>query len=156
MTAWGCYSELVAESCPLVRSGIAHRFVQPARANKPRTVKKSGFLGDYSMLSPGRAREKRCSFMKILKLIGLPTTRFFWPPVAYYGGRDTYPKGFTLADLQKLVNRFYYILYNDLAQDYQMVDEPAPHTLRIQMALTSVGGVLSGGGFCLDSGACHC
>ena len=65
--------------------------------------------------------------------------KIFLAPVAYYGGRETYPKGFTRADLQKLVNRFYYILYNDLAQDYQMVDEPAPDTLRIQVALTSVG-----------------
>jgi len=65
--------------------------------------------------------------------------KIFLAPVAYYGGRETYPKGFTRADLQKLVNRFYYILYNDLAEDYQMVDEPAPDTLRIQVALTSVG-----------------
>ena len=65
--------------------------------------------------------------------------KIFLAPVAYYGGRETYPKGFTRADLQKLVNRFYYILYNDLAEDYQMVAEPAPGTLRIQVALTSVG-----------------
>ncbi|UCF02929.1 MAG: DUF3313 domain-containing protein [Deltaproteobacteria bacterium] len=49
------------------------------------------------------------------------------------------PKGHTRADLQELVNRFCYIIYNDLAEDYQMVDEPDPHTLRIQVALTSVG-----------------
>lgn len=65
--------------------------------------------------------------------------KIFLAPVAYYGGRETYPIGFTRADLQKLVNRFYYILYNDLAEDYQMVEEPAPGTLRIQVALTSVG-----------------
>ena len=109
-----------------------------SQSKQARTVEKSGFLGDYSMLSPGGEGEALL-FYENPEANWPSYNKIFLAPVAYYGGRETYPKGFTRADLQKLVNRFYYILYNDLAQDYQMVDEPAPHTLRIQMALTSVG-----------------
>ena len=109
-----------------------------SQSKQSRTVEKSGFLGDYSMLSPGGEGEALL-FYENPEANWPSYNKIFLAPVAYYGGRDTYPKGFTRADLQKLVNRFYYILYNDLAEDYQMVDEPAPHTLRIQVALTSVG-----------------
>jgi len=109
-----------------------------SQSKQARTVEKSGFLGDYSMLSPGGEGEALL-FYENPEANWPSYNKIFLAPVAYYGGRDTYPKGFTRADLQKLVNRFYYILYNDLAEDYQMVDEPAPHTLRIQVALTSVG-----------------
>ena len=109
-----------------------------SQSKQARTVEKSGFLGDYSMLSPGGEGEALL-FYENPEANWPSYNKIFLAPVAYYGGRETYPKGFTRADLQKLVNRFYYILYNDLAQDYQMVDEPAPHTLRIQVALTSVG-----------------
>ena len=109
-----------------------------SQSKQARTVEKSGFLGDYSMLSRGGEGEALL-FYENPEANWPAYNKIFLAPVAYYGGRDTYPKGFTRADLQKLVNRFYYILYNDLAEDYQMVDEPAPDTLRIQVALTSVG-----------------
>jgi hypothetical protein len=109
-----------------------------SQSKQARRVEKSGFLGDYSMLRPG-GDGKELLYYENPEADWPAYNKIFLAPVAYYGGRDTYPKGFTRADLQKLVNRFYYILYNDLAEDYQMVDEPAPHTLRIQMALTSVG-----------------
>jgi hypothetical protein len=109
-----------------------------SQSKQARTVEKSGFLGDYSMLSPGGEGEALL-FYENPEANWPSYNKIFLAPVAYYGGRETYPKGFTRADLQKLVNRFYYILYNDLAEDYQMVDEPAPDTLRIQVALTSVG-----------------
>lgn len=108
------------------------------QSKQARTVEKSGFLGDYSMLSRGGEGEALL-FYENPEANWPSYNKIFLAPVAYYGGRETYPKGFTRADLQKLVNRFYYILYNDLAEDYQMVDEPAPDTLRIQVALTSVG-----------------
>ena len=109
-----------------------------SQSKQARRVEKSGFLGDYSMLRPGGEGEALL-FYENPEANWPSYNKIFLAPVAYYGGRDTYPKGFTRADLQKLVNRFYYILYNDLAQDYQMVDEPATRTLRIQVALTSVG-----------------
>ena len=102
-----------------------------------RGVKESGFLGDYSMLRQGGEGEPRLIYQN--PEADWPSyNQIFLAPVAYYGGPDTYPKGATRNDLQELVNRFYYIIYNDLAQDYQMVDKPGPNTLRLQVALTSV------------------
>ena len=109
-----------------------------SQSKQARRVEKSGFLGDYSMLRPG-GEGKALLYYENPEADWPTYNKIFLAPVAYYGGRDTYPKGFTRADLQKLVNRFYYVLYSDLAEDYQMVDEPAPHTLHIQVALTSVG-----------------
>jgi len=109
-----------------------------SQSKQARRVEKSGFLGDYSMLSPGGEGEALL-FYENPEANWPSYNKIFLAPVAYYGGRDTYPKGFTRADLQELVNRFYYILYHDLAEDYQMVGEAAPHTLRIQVALTRVG-----------------
>jgi hypothetical protein len=83
---------LVAESC-----------------QQARTVEKSGFLGDYSMLSRGGEGEALL-FYENPEANWPSYNKIFLAPVAYYGGRETYPKGFTRADLQKLVNRFYYIL----------------------------------------------
>jgi hypothetical protein len=108
------------------------------QSKQARRVEKSGFLGDYSMLRPGGEGEALL-FYENPEANWPAYNKIFLAPVAYHGGRDTYPKGFTRADLQELVNRFYYILYNDLAEDYQMVGEAAPHTLRIQVALTRVG-----------------
>jgi hypothetical protein len=108
-----------------------------SQSKQARRVEKSGFLGDYSMLSPG-GEGKALLFYEKPEAAWPAYNKILLAPVAYYGGRDTYPKDVTRADLQKLVNRFYYILYNDLAQDYQMVDQPAPNTLRVQVAITSV------------------
>lgn len=117
----------------LMLCGCASKQSEQAR----RGVKESGFLGDYSMLRQGGEGEA---------LLVYKNPAADWPsynqillePVAYYGGADTYPKGVTRADLQELVNRFHYILYNDLGQDYRMVDKPGPNTLRIGVAITSV------------------
>ena len=115
------------------------------QSKQARRVEKSGFLGDYSMLRPGGEGEALLSYEN--PEANWPAyNKIFLAPVAYYGGRDTYPKGYTRADLQELVNRFYYILYNDLAEDYQMVDEADPHTLRIPSGAHQCGGVLSDGG----------
>lgn len=104
-----------------------------------RGVKESGFLGDYSMLRQGGEGEPLLIYQN--PEADWPTyNQILLAPVAYYGGPDTYPKGATRNDLQDLVNRFYYIIYHDLAEDYQMVDKPGPNTLRLQVAITSVKG----------------
>ena len=107
------------------------------QSKKARQVKESGFLGDYSKLQPAGKGEA-------LLIYNNPDTKWaaydkiLLDPVAYYGGRDSYPEGVSRADLQELVNRFYYIIYKSLAEDYQMVRQPSPGTLRLRVALTSV------------------
>jgi hypothetical protein len=107
------------------------------QSKRARQVKESGFLGDYSKLKPAGEGEA---------LLVYDNPGVNWPaydkillaPVAYYGGPDSYPEGVTRADLQELVNRFYYIIHKNLAEDYQMVRQPSPGTLKLRVALTSV------------------
>lgn len=109
-----------------------------SQSKRARQVKQSGFLGDYSKLQPAGEGEA-------LLVYNNPGAnwaaydKIFLAPVSYYGGADSYPAGVTRADLQELVNRFYYIIYKNLAEDYQMVRQPSPGTLKLRVALTSVG-----------------
>jgi hypothetical protein len=108
------------------------------QSKRARHVKESGFLGDYSKLQPGGKGES----LLVYKNPGANWAAYdkiLLDPIAYYGGRDSYPEGVTRADLQELVNRFYYIIHKNLAEDYQMVRQPSPGTLRLRVALTSVG-----------------
>jgi hypothetical protein len=108
-----------------------------SQSKRARQVKESGFLSDYSKLQPTGEGEA----LLVYKNPGANWTAYdkiLLTPVAYYGGRDTYPEGVTRADLQELVNRFYYIIHKNLAADYQMVRQPSPGTLKLRVALTSV------------------
>ena len=128
-----CFRKIICLCILLLMFGCSTKRSEQAR----RGVAESGFLGDYSILRQGGEGEP---------LLIYRNPEADWPsykqilldPVAYYGGPETYPKGATRNDLQDLVNRFYYILYNVLAEDYQMVDKPGPYTLRLQLAITSV------------------
>jgi hypothetical protein len=108
------------------------------QSKRARHVKESGFLGDYSKLRPGGEKEALLVY-KNPDAIWAAYDKILLDPVAYYGGSDSYPQGVTRTDLQELVNRFYYIIYKNLAEDYQMVRQPGPGTLRLRVALTSVG-----------------
>lgn len=109
-----------------------------SQSEQARKVKESGFLGDYSILHAGGKGEALLVYEN--PDADWPTyNKILLDPVAYYGGRDTFPEGITRADLQELVNRFYYIIHKNLSEDYQMVKNPGPGTLRIQAALTRVG-----------------
>lgn len=108
------------------------------QSKRARHVKESGFLGDYSKLQPGGKGEA----LLVYKNPGANWAAYdkiLLDPVAYYGGRDSYPERVTRTDLQELVNRFYYVIHKNLAEDYQMVSQPSPGTFRLRVALTSVG-----------------
>ena len=109
-----------------------------AQSKRARHVKESGFLGDYSKLQPAGEGEALMVY-KNPDANWAAYDKILLAPVAYYGGRDSYPEGVTRADLQELVNRFYYIIHKNLAEDYQMVHQPSPGTLKLRVALTSVG-----------------
>ena len=108
------------------------------QSKRARQVQESGFLSDYSKLQPGGEREALLVYTNPYANWS-SYNKIILAPVVYYGGQDSYPEGITRADLQKLVNRFYYVIHSNLAQDFQMVDLPGPSTLRIRVALTSFG-----------------
>ena len=107
------------------------------QSKRARQVKESGFLGDYSKLQPA----EEGGALLVYNNPGANWAAYdkiLLAPVAYYGGRDSYPEGVTRADLQELVNRFYYIIHKNLVEDYLMVRQPSPGTLKLRVALTSV------------------
>jgi hypothetical protein len=51
------------------------------------------------------------------------------------------PSGLSQADAQRMANNFYRSLSAALAPDYELVHEPRPHTIRVQVALASIESV---------------
>ncbi len=112
-------------------------FTGCARIKQARGVQYSGFLDDYSMLSKGKKgdalfiyrnpKADRRSYDKILL-----------DPVVFYQRVEHPEQGAPQEDIQRMINNFNKLLYTELSKDYEMVNEPGPRTMRIQVALTSV------------------
>jgi hypothetical protein len=99
-----------------------------------KTVRTSGFLGDYSRLHPGgdgRAllvyRAADASVRGYTKVLLDPVTVWRAPGAS---------EGVSRADLQRLADLLYGMLKSRLRTYYVMVHEPGPETLRIRVALT--------------------
>jgi Protein of unknown function (DUF3313) len=109
-------------------------------AQRARDVKQSGFLGDYSMLEKTREQDDT------LYLYSYNNPKANWPsyskilldPIVIWRRAELQQDGAPMADLQRVANNFYQILHNELSKDYEMVQEPGPRTMRIQVALTDV------------------
>ncbi len=96
-------------------------------------VTHSGFLADYSLLSPGdeddaafRYWEHDIDWSAYDKILLDPVTLWGAPATAEMPNED----------LQRLANNLYGLMYQELSKDYTMVSEPQYGTLRIQFALT--------------------
>jgi hypothetical protein len=104
-----------------------------AETQRAKTVRQSGFLADYSRLQPGaegeallRYRNPAADLKKYNKVIIAPV-QIFKPENASEA---------EVADLQKLAGNFSAYLASELAKDYQIVQAPAPGTLKIEAAIT--------------------
>lgn len=115
--------------CVVVLSNCA----PPTR--QARSVEKTGFLGDYSMLREGGEGEA---------LLVYQNARVNWPsyfkvivdPVTVWLGKDSQLQEVSGNDRQRMANDLWSKLIEALQADYQIVHKPGPGTLRIQAALT--------------------
>ena len=96
-------------------------------------VTHSGFLADYSLLSPGEEDDAAFRYWNhdidwsaYDKILLDPVTLWGAPAAAEMPNED----------LQRLANNLYGLMYHELSKDYTMVSEPQYGTLRIQFALT--------------------
>jgi hypothetical protein len=102
-----------------------------------RKVEGSGFLGDYSMLSAGDKSNALLLYVN-------PTAswvsydKILLDPVIYYRRIEDPKKGLPQEDIQRMVNNFNKLLYQELSKDYEMVTAPGPRTMRMQAAITNV------------------
>jgi hypothetical protein len=96
----------------------------------------SGFLEDYSILSPRQGSDGAAlRFVKPGAKLGRYEQLLIDPVVVYYGvgtGLHDVPE----QDLETLANHLYSALVRHLGADYPLVQRPGPDVLRVQVALT--------------------
>jgi len=105
-----------------------------------RSVKPSGFLGDYSQLSPGKEGEALLVYVRP----GVEWTKYdkIWlEPVTVWGDvkgglLQSVPKD----EAQVLADYLDASLRNSLSKDYKLVDKAGPGTLRLRVAITEAEG----------------
>jgi hypothetical protein len=96
----------------------------------------SGFLDDYSVLSPREGSDGAAlRYRRPGARLGSYEQLIIDPVVVYYGvgsGLHDIPQ----QDLETLANHLYSALVSQLGADYPLVQRPGPDVLRIQVALT--------------------
>ncbi len=109
-----------------------------AETKQVRDVRTSGFLDDYSILRQGGEDETariysnpKTNWSAYDKILLAPIT--LWRP-----SQEQLEYMAESQDLEHLATFFYHTLYQKFSEDYEMVDEPAPGTLHVQVGLTSV------------------
>jgi hypothetical protein len=117
---------------------LALLFCGCSTTKRARSVETSDFLADVaSKLHKGGDKEPLLCYRNT-NANWAAYTNILLDPVMLWQKPDsgnTTPK----ADLQRLVDNFHLILYtNFVAAGYGMVNSPQPHTLRIQVAVTSM------------------
>ena len=110
-------------------------FMGCAKTHQSRSINESGFLGDYSDLeSPDE--EARLLLRYIADDADWASyDRMLLDPVTSWRSAG---KGISDADAQVLLNNFYTMLYENLSQDYTMVDAPGEGVMRFQVAVTKI------------------
>lgn len=99
-------------------------------------VARSGFLGDYSQLEPGKGDQPSLLYIH-------PTADFFAydrvviDPVAVWHGGGSSPDRLPLAELRELAGRFESAIRTRMQGSmFEVVSESGPGTLRIRAAIT--------------------
>jgi len=91
----------------------------------------NGFLGDTSILTPGDKDQASLRYVNP----AAQWTRYnkvLLEPISFWGDDRT---KISAADQQMLINFLHQQLYDQLGQKYQMVSEPGPGVMRLQVAL---------------------
>ena len=106
-----------------------------ASTQQTRSVDKSGFLEDYSMLKEGEKDESlliyknpQADWKKYQKII--------LDPVTLWVGKDSQLEDVSPEDRQRMADLFWVKLHEALKTDYEIVNSPGPDVMRIQAAIT--------------------
>ncbi len=106
-----------------------------APTQQTRSVDPAGFLGDYSLLSPGREGQALLVFVD-------PAADFsrydklLLDPVTLWGGPDSRLDDVPREELKHLADALETALRRELAHAFELVDRPQPGTLRLRTAIT--------------------
>ena len=106
-----------------------------ATTYQARHAKPSGFLGDYSQLREGEGQEPLLVYFNPAADVRA-YDRILIDPVAGYVGEGSRLDRLSVRDRQALLDYFHAALRERLGQDYELVDQPGPRTLRLRVAVT--------------------
>lgn len=114
-----------------------------AASQGARSVEKSGFLGDYSMLEKGkRGVVMEGTEDQALWLYKSPDAdwrkykKVHLDPVTVWLAKDSELNKISAEDRQRLANVLWAKLNESLSKDYEITTEPGPDVMRIQAAIT--------------------
>jgi predicted small secreted protein len=101
-----------------------------------RDVQVTGFLGpDAALLRKGSADEAPLVYRKA-NVDWSSYNQVLLDPVTFWSDPMENQPEVSSVNKQILVNYFHQLIYNSLAHEFTMVTVPAPHTLRIKVAIT--------------------
>jgi len=118
-----------------------------ASTQEAKSVEKSGFLGDYSLLKEGaRSTVKEGAEDQALWIYKNPATDWrkykkiqLDPVTVWMSQKDSQLKDVSVEDRQRLAALLWSKLDEALRKDYQMTSQPGPDVMRIQAAITEAG-----------------
>jgi hypothetical protein len=105
-----------------------------ASIKHPKTVTPSGFLVDYSRLTPGTEDQMMLRWVSPNADVKKYTKVLVDPCQVVVKDKKSPEE---LADIQKAANEGYQKICAELGKDYVLVNKPEPGTLRIQVAVTN-------------------
>ena len=107
-----------------------------AASQQAREVQESGFLGsDYALLRPGEEGEA----LLVYRNPDAPWSSYDkikLDPVTIWAGEGSEFEDFSQPERQELADTLYTMVNEELSQDLQMVDQPGPGVLQVQVAIT--------------------
>jgi len=121
----------------LLMGGLLLGLTACSTTHQTRSVTESGFLKNYSRLTPGTGDEAKLRYIDPAVNWTL-YTRVYIEPVTLWHSDDPKSKLGRLdqEDQQLLVNYFHTALSNSLSKDYRIVDHAGPGVLVVHAALT--------------------
>jgi hypothetical protein len=118
-----------------------------ASTQEAKSVEKSGFLGDYSLLKEGeRSTISESAEDQALLVYRNPAADWrkyrkiqLDPVTVWMSGKDSQLKDLSVEDRQRLAALLWSKLDESLRKDYEMTSQAGPDVLRIQAAITEAG-----------------
>jgi hypothetical protein len=101
-----------------------------------REVKQSGFLGDYSILTPGPEGGAKLVYQNPAANIK-SYDKIWLVPVTIWAGEGSDMNGLSPEDRKMVADRLFAVLQERLVKDYALVQQAGPNTMRIAVALTA-------------------
>ena len=111
-----------------------------ATSGAGRQAAQSGFLGDYSQLQPGAPGQAQLRYVAPDVRIGAYDKIIIDPITVYAADTKGSLNSASRDDLQRIVDYLYATVQTHLVDDYSIVKEVGPGTMRLRIAVTEAQG----------------